>query len=281
MPELPEVEVLVRHLAPLLGGKSIRTVRVMDRRSIRRSSPSEFIRTLTGARFQSLHRRGKYLVFSVRTHRRNHPLIAHLGMTGRLYVNRRSSPRPKHATIVIGMGRDTLVFEDARRFGGMTLDPAPLARLGPEPLEPGFSAARLGRALSTSRQPIKVKLLDQAVVAGIGNIYASEALFLARIDPRTASRSLNRTRLRRLRAAIRRVLSAAIRFGSTLPLDFGSTVTSNDLFYYGQSAGDEAHYRERLRVYDREGQRCRRCGTPIRKIVQAGRSTFFCPCCQT
>jgi len=201
-------------------------------------------------------------------------------MTGRLYLTKRRNSDSQHATVVFGLGRDKLVFEDMRRFGRITLDSSIVNRLGPEPLESGFTVESLGQALSGSRQPIKVKLLDQSVVAGIGNIYASESLFLAHIDPRTPSQKLDKTRLQRLRTAIRRVLSQAIRFGSTVPLAFDSTASDGGLFYYGQSVEDSGHYKERLRVYGREGEACRRCGAGIRKIVLAGRSTFFCPRCQ-
>lgn len=270
----------MRHLAPRLVGKVIRDVRVIDRRSIRQSTPSKFIKTVCGARFQSLERRGKHLVFSIRTNRRDQPLLAHLGMTGRLYLTRRTTSLPKHATVRFGLGRESLVFEDARRFGGLTLDASALARLGPEPLESNFTIEVLSQALAGSQQPIKVKLLDQSVVAGIGNIYASEALFRARIHPRTPSGKLDRPSLQRVRTAIRRVLSQAIRFGSTVPLHFDSPSTSKGLFYYGQSSTDSGVRAERLRVYDREGEPCRRCGARIQRRVLANRSTFFCPRCQ-
>jgi formamidopyrimidine-DNA glycosylase len=281
MPELPEVEVLVRHLAPRLVGKVIRNTRVLDRRSVRQSTPSKFIQTVSGARVESLERRGKYLVFSIRTKRRDQTLLVHLGMTGRLYLTRQAAPTTRHATVLFGLGCETLVFEDPRRFGRLSLDASPLSRLGPEPLESSFTVQALGQALAGSRQSIKVRLLDQSVVAGIGNIYASEALFMARIDPRTVSQKLKPPAHQRLRRAMRKVLSQAIRFGSTVPLAFASTTSNSRLFYYGQSSENRAKHVERLRVYDREGERCPRCRTtPIRKLVLAGRSTFYCPNCQ-
>jgi formamidopyrimidine-DNA glycosylase len=281
MPELPEVEVLVRHLAPRLEGKTLRNLRVLDARSIRDSTPSHFGKTLTGARIQSLRRRGKHLVFALRRNREDLRLIAHLGMTGRLYVAPAKVSPGRHTTVLFTLGRDQLVFDDVRRFGGLTLDASVLERLGPEPLERAFTVDALTQVLRNSRQPVKVRLLDQATVAGIGNIYASEALFLARIHPRTPSRRLNRPRLQRLHIAIRQVLTQAIRFGSSVPLNFGTTPVRNSLFYYGKSEEDPGGYDERLRVYDREDEPCRSCATRIRRIVQAGRSSFLCPRCQT
>lgn len=280
MPELPEVEVLVRHLAPRLLNKTIRAIQILDRRSLRQTTPAAFTEALTQARFQSLQRRGKHLVFTLRKHRHSTPLIAHLGMTGRLFLAGKQSSLPRHATIVLGLARENLVFEDVRRFGGMTLDTSAIERLGPEPLEPEFTVNTLSQALARSRQPIKIKLLDQSVVAGIGNIYASEALFRARLDPCTPSQLLSLPELQRLRSAIRRVLSQSIRFGSTMPLDFGGSASRNGLFYYGQSPEHAGNREERFQVYDREGKPCRRCKTPICKKVQAARSTYYCPRCQ-
>jgi formamidopyrimidine-DNA glycosylase len=138
----------------------------------------------------------------------------------------------------------------------------------------------LQRELKRSRQSIKVKLLDQTLVAGVGNIYASEALFLARISPRLRARKLTRVQVARLVNAIRKVLAEAIRFGSTIQLNHGGADARDGLFYFGRAEGTPDYYEERLRVYDRAGQPCRRCRTPIRRIVQAARSTFFCPQCQ-
>lgn len=280
MPELPEVEVLARHLALRLAAKPLRNVRVLDRRALWDSTPRTFKAALRNRRFQQVQRRGKYLCFTLKRRRQTALLIAHLGMTGRVFLADASAPTSRHTRVVIGLGTEKLVFEDVRRFGGLSLDSSVLDRLGPEPLEPGFTVGWLGLALANSRQSIKAKLLDQSVAAGIGNIYASEALFLARIDPRTPSNQLDRSAIKRLRSTIRRVLAQAIRFGSSIPLSFSSNTSSNKLFYYGQPRGDLARYEERLRVYDREGEHCRRCGTDIQRMVLGGRSTFFCPVCQ-
>ncbi|MCU0787368.1 MAG: bifunctional DNA-formamidopyrimidine glycosylase/DNA-(apurinic or apyrimidinic site) lyase, partial [Verrucomicrobia bacterium] len=241
MPELPEVEVLVRHLADRVVGRTIRTVNVRDPRSLRHTTSAEFRSTLKNARLESVQRRGKYLVFNLRKRGQPFPLLGHLGMTGRMYLLPQPTRHPPHTTLVLGLGKELLVFNDPRRFGRMTLDSSALQRLGPEPLEPAFTPRTLREAFSHSRQPVKVKLLDQSVVAGIGNIYASEALFLARIHPGTPAGRLTDSSHRRLRNSIRRVLREAIRFGSTAPLAFGASDPGDGIFYYGttaQAAGD-------------------------------------------
>jgi formamidopyrimidine-DNA glycosylase len=172
-----------------------------------------------------------------------------------------------------------LIFQDTRYFGRLHLNPDELEGLGPEPLSREFSVAVFATALKRSKQPIKVRLLDQTLVAGIGNIYASEALFRAGIPPRKPARRLTHEQVAKLHAAIRTVLRRAIRFGSTIPLDWSGRVGADGIFYYGSSDLDQ-NYEERLDVYDREGEPCRRCRTPIRRIVQAARGTFFCMRCQ-
>ncbi len=281
MPELPEVEVLVRHLAPLVRGKTIRDVQVRRERVLRPTTLRELRRALPGARILGVQRRAKYFVFELRKpcQRETFCLVGHLGMTGRVFLAPKRQPLPKHAAVVLDLGRSNLIYEDTRYFGRFNLDKSPLAKLGPEPLAPDFTADYLARALRRSAQAIKVKLLDQALVAGIGNIYASEALHRAGISPRRAARRLTRVEVGRLRNAIREVLSEAIRFGSTVPLNFGERA-GDGLFYYGRAKGALNYYEERLRVYDRAEQACRRCGGDVRRIVQAARSTYFCPACQ-
>ena len=281
MPELPEVEVLVRHLAPRLRGRTIRDVEVRRARVLRPTTVRQLRQSLRGARFVDVHRRAKYLIFELRSRRQRKPLrlVGHLGMTGRMFVAARRLPLPKHAAVVLDLGRERLVFEDTRCFGRLTLDTTPLAKLGPEPLAETFTLDGFAAALKRSAQAIKVKLLDQSLVAGIGNIYASEALHVARLSPRRAARSLTRAEVARLRRAIRRVLAEAIRFGSTVPLNHGGN-DGDGLFYYGRDPDAPNFYEERLRVYDRAGDVCGRCGGTIRRLVQAARSTYFCPGCQ-
>ncbi len=281
MPELPEVEVLARHLRPLLAGKKIRAVQVHRARVLRPTSATQLQRALAGAKFTGLARRGKYLVFKLSRPKVRTPLllVGHLGMTGRMFLVPRGSALPKHAAVILNLGRERFVFEDTRYFGRLTLDPGALSRLGPEPLSKRFTAAAFGAALARSRQAIKVKLLDQSVVAGVGNIYASEALFRARIAPQLAARKLTPAQVVKLWQAIRRVLTDAIRCGSTIPLNHTGS-KSDGLFYFGRAAGAPDYYEERLRVYDRQGRPCPRCGTAIRRVVQTARSTFYCPRCQ-
>lgn len=282
MPELPEVEVLVQHLRPLLLKQTIRGVQVCRAKVLAPTSPRAFRHCLLGATFTRLERRGKYLVFELRPRGGGFPirLIGHLGMTGRMYLARRGNVLPKHAAVVLRLERANFVYEDPRYFGRFTLDPTPLAKLGPEPLEDRFSVEYLKAALARSAQAVKVKLLDQSLVAGVGNIYASEALFRAQIPPRLSARQLTARQVARLRREVRAVLREAIRLGSTLPLNHGDG-RSDGLFYFGQAAGAPDYYEERLRVYDRAGQPCPRCATAIKRIVQAARSTFYCPRCQT
>ncbi|MGA9778321.1 MAG: bifunctional DNA-formamidopyrimidine glycosylase/DNA-(apurinic or apyrimidinic site) lyase [Limisphaerales bacterium] len=281
MPELPEVEVLTRHLRPLLLGKTIRGVNVRRPKVLRPTRPGEFRRTLSGAKFTGLSRRGKYLLFQLNGKTAGGPvtLLGHLGMTGRMFLARKNERLPAHAAVVFNLGRESFVYEDTRYFGRLTLDGSATEKLGPEPLSRDFQPMTFARALRRSRQAIKVKLLDQMLVAGVGNIYASEALFRARLSPKQAANKLTSGQIGRLWGAIRKVLTEAIRRGSTVPLSVGG-VKSDGLFYFGRAPGTPDFYEERLRVYGREGQPCVNCRRPIRRMTQAARSTFYCPHCQ-
>jgi formamidopyrimidine-DNA glycosylase len=282
MPELPEVEILARHLGPLVKNRTIRDVEIRRPRSVRPTSPKQLADALRGAKFTGLTRRGKYLLFTLRSPHGKEPLllVGHLGMTGRIYLAPRNKPLPKHTAVVIGLGRHDLVFEDTRYFGRLTLDTGALARLGPEPLGAEFTTEYLASALKRSAQAVKIKLLDQSLVAGVGNIYASEALHRAGIFPGTSASRLRPAQVQSLRKAIRDVLTQAIAGGSTLPLDFAGTGNRDGLFYYGASGSASQSYGERFLVYDREGQPCAKCGSRIRRLVQGARSTFYCPSCQ-
>lgn len=281
MPELPEVEVLKRHLAPLLRNKTVRSVAVRKAKITRPTTERQLRAALTGARFLELERREKYLVFTLRRGRAESVSVTgHLGMTGRMFLQPKSAPLPKHAVVVLDLGRHAFVYEDPRQFGRFTLDDSALQALGPEPLEQGFSVETFAASLRRSTQAIKVKLLDQSLVAGIGNIYASEALFRAGVSPRRAARRVKAEEVARLHAAIRGVLTEAIECGSTIPLDFVGAGKRDGLFYYGAVEGESKFYQERLRVYDRAGQPCVKCAAPIKRLEQAARSTFYCPRCQ-
>ena len=280
MPELPEVEVLVRYLDPLLRRRVIREVRVHRAKSIQPTLTRTFSRRLIGAKIMGVSRRAKYLLFDLKSARgKSFILLGHLGMTGRMYVQPAREELPKHAAVSFKLGREVFVFEDTRYFGRMTLELGRLATLGTEPLVKGFDGQILFEGLRNYRQAIKPKLLDQSLLAGVGNIYASEALWWARISPRKMSRRLTRSQCCVLAQSIVKVLSEAIDSGSTVPLDFVGEEKGDGLFYYG-SQDEEEDYEERLMVYDWEGEPCERCETPIRKIVQAARSTYYCPKCQ-
>jgi formamidopyrimidine-DNA glycosylase len=282
MPELPEVEVLVRHLRPALENQTIQGVLVRRERVIAGTTLRKFSRALMGSTITGLSRRGKYLLFSLckANPTEQFTLLGHLGMTGRMYVSRPETPLPKHAAVILDLGPEKFVFEDTRYFGRLTLDTAPLEKLGPEPLEAEFTPEDFAKGLKRSSQAIKIKLLDQALIAGLGNIYASEALFRAGISPRIAARRLGRPQIVRLCQAIRQVLAEAIEFGSTVPLNYSGADAPDRLFYSGSNAPSSDFYEERLHVYDRAGRPCINFGRSIKRLVQAARSTFYCPACQ-
>jgi formamidopyrimidine-DNA glycosylase len=281
VPELPEIEVLARHLRPMLRGKFIHRVRVRRAKVLSRTTPRQLEQVLAGAKFTGLAPRGKYLLFQLRPRSGGTPftLLGHLGMTGRIYLARKDTPLPKHTAVILDLGRENFIYEDTRYFGRLTLDTKTVEKLGPEPFGTDFQPAKFAAALKKSRQAIKIKLLDQTVVAGIGNIYASEALYRARISPGLAANRLTFAQVKRLARAVRSVLKEAIACGSTVPLNFGASRTDG-LFYFGRAPGEQDFYEERLRVYDRAGKSCLNCGRPIKRIVQAARSTFYCPHCQ-
>ena len=286
MPELPEVVPVRRGLLPALEGA--RLVKVEVRRpDLRFPFPHRFAERLIGARVEALERRAKYLLARLDT---GETLVMHLGMTGRFEIEGADLARPghfregashedKHAHVVFHTDRGVrITFFDARRFGYMDLIPTPaLAKsrwfqgLGPEPLGPDFDAAHLARAFKGRAQNVKATLLDQKIVAGLGNIYVCEALYRAHIAPSTPAGRLSRQRLKTLEAAIKGVLNEAIAAG-------GSTLRD-----YAGADGELGYFQHAFRVYGREEQPCLTPGCPgvIRRSVHAGRSTFHCPACQT
>jgi formamidopyrimidine-DNA glycosylase len=245
---------------------------------------ADLTEALVGASVTRVGRRGKYLVFDYQPAGREEPgtWLAHLGMTGRMDVQPASQPLPRHVVVTVDLGEDRWVFEDARGFGRWILGREALAGMGPEPLSEAFTASSLAVGLRGSRQPIKVRLMDQSLVAGVGNIYASEALYRARISPRRAAGRLTGTQCEELCAALRAVLAEAVALGSSLPLAFanGSGGGTDGLFYYGRDPADGSPAGETFQVYGRAGSPCRQCGRLIRRWIQAGRSTFACSGCQ-
>ncbi|MGH7022704.1 MAG: bifunctional DNA-formamidopyrimidine glycosylase/DNA-(apurinic or apyrimidinic site) lyase [Caulobacteraceae bacterium] len=279
MPELPEVETVRMGLAPVLAGR--RLARVEARRpDLRFPLPADFVQRLTGARVLSLGRRGKYMLAELD---RGGALLIHLGMTGRFEIEGAVAPggfalaapgEAKHAHVMFETDEGVrIVFFDARRFGFMDLiedGDIRLADLGPEPLGPGFDSAYLERAFAGRRQNVKALLLDQRIVAGLGNIYVCEALHRARISPLRPAGGLTRRRLDRLVAAIQQVLREAIAKGGSTLRDFAA------------ANGALGYFQHSFAVYDREHEPCLASGCPgvIRRIVQSGRSSFYCPVCQ-
>jgi formamidopyrimidine-DNA glycosylase len=276
MPELPEVETVMRGLRRRLEGHVIRRAEAR-RPDLRWPLPADLAERLTGARVLSFRRRGKYILMRLDG---GDSLLLHLGMSGRMVL---SDAPPPNATVLhehLALETDEgwrLGFVDPRRFGMVDLVATVaedthrlLAGLGPEPLEAGFTAASLSASLTGRHTPIKAALLDQGVVAGLGNIYVSEALFRARISPRRAAHTVAGARAVRLVPAIRQTLEEAIAAG-------GSTLRD-----YVQTDGELGYFQNALRVYGREGVPCERCPGPpscagVRRIVQSGRSSFYCP----
>jgi formamidopyrimidine-DNA glycosylase len=272
MPELPEVETIRRGLEPLVVGRRIVRAAIRDPRLTRPFDPDEVARQIQGERITSLDRRGKYLVVRFESGR---VLLAHLRMTGNFRVAGGEPADGPHDRAVLRLDNGSdVIYRDIRRFGTWLLvEPHELKpylgeRVGEEPLEKAFRTAALAARLAGRRAPIKAALLDQRTVAGLGNIYADEALWRARIHPLRPAGELEPDELRRLHRALRDALRTGIaRQGATL---------SN----YATPDGESGRMQEEFKVYGREGEPCPRCGTPIEKIRTAGRGTHFCPGCQ-
>ena len=270
MPELPEVETTRRGLRRYALKQRIVALDVRDRR-LRWPVPRDLSRTVRGQRILDIGRRGKYLLL----HLKSGALLVHLGMSGNLRVVRSRTPRLPHDHFDIRLGSGhVLRFNDPRRFGSLLYtsgDPLRhrlLANLAPEPLGPDFNAGYLWQTTRGRRLAIKQLLMDSRLVVGVGNVYASEALFRARISPTRRSKSLSRAEVSRLVRGVRAVLSRAIRAGGTT------------LRNYLGADGEPGNFRQRLDVYERKGKPCRRCGTPVRAVTQGQRSTYYCPSCQ-
>jgi formamidopyrimidine-DNA glycosylase len=284
VPELPEVEILARHLSRHLVSRRIESVALPRLRRVGPPDATAWNLSLTGTRVVSVTRRGKYLLVTTRRGRdvdgcNEGGFIIHLGMAGRVALLAGDAPPLKHAVAVFQLDAGRLVFSDARGFGRLLLGVAHDLGLGVEPLDAPRLPRSVAEAWAGSRSPIKPLLLDQSVIAGIGNIYASEALFVARIAPRRPARSLTQDEARRLWTAIRRVLREAVRLGGKLVLDFNAPSAGDGLFYFGAAENADSPV-ERFRVYDRAGAACNRCGASIRRSVMAGRATYECARCQ-
>lgn len=269
MPELPEVETTRRGIAPHCEGRTIRDLRLRETR-LRWPVRPDLPALLRDRPLRRLDRRAKYLLF----HFDNGILLVHLGMSGSLRVMRASAPAQKHDHIDIVFGDDVaLRFNDPRRFGsfqwfGQGDDPLPLAALGPEPLDEAFTGAHLYRSSRGRRLAVKPFIMDAGIVVGVGNIYATEALFLAGIRPDRAAGRVARRRYEHLAAAIKQVLTNAIDQGGTTLRDF----VGGD--------GKPGYFAQQLYVYGRAGEPCKRCGAPLRNRVIGQRASAFCIACQ-
>jgi len=268
MPELPEVEVTRRGIEPHVQGRSLDAVLVREPRLRWRITAA--VRAVAGRTVRAVQRRGKYLLLDCG----DGHLIVHLGMSGSLRLVPVDAPAGKHDHVDLVFGRQALRLRDPRRFGAVLWTAAPVAEhplirhLGVEPLTPALDGERLRTLARGCRVQAKPFLMDARRVVGVGNIYASESLFLAGIHPRRRAGRLTAEQCRRLAAAIKRTLLAAIRAGGSSLRDFVG------------SDGAQGYFQRRAWVYDRAGQPCRRCGAPIRRIVQGQRATYFCPSCQ-
>ena len=281
MPELPEVETVRRGLLPVMEGQVIASADV-NRPDLRWPLPKGMAERLTGARVVSLNRRSKYILVELST---GETLLIHLGMSGRMLISgttlgtfHHDHPAPqKHDHVVLHMQNGArITFNDARRFGAMDLMPTATAHLhpllinlGPEPLGNHFDTFTLAGRLADRATPIKSALLDQTNVAGLGNIYVCETLFRARIAPTRLAGQISAAEIAILVPTIRQVLSEAIEAGGSSLKDFR------------QTDGELGYFQHRFQVYDRQGQPCPNCGSPIARLVQSGRSTYHCPTCQT
>jgi len=269
MPELPEVETTVAGLRDVLEGAQLTLVEPR-RADLRWPIPVDLRQRMTGARVTGLSRRAKYGLIATD---RGDTMIFHLGMSGRWRVDPGEIGTHDHLVLKTDAGR-RLALDDPRRFGSLDIVRSdslalydPFTRMGPEPLGPEFAAAYLAGILAGKAAPIKAALLDQRIVAGLGNIYVCEALNMARIAPSSKSGSISRARLSRLVEAIREVLTSAIAAG-------GSTLRD-----YARPDGELGYFSKQWRVYGREGLICP-CGGTVARQVDGGRSTFFCPKCQ-
>ncbi|MGA9719789.1 MAG: bifunctional DNA-formamidopyrimidine glycosylase/DNA-(apurinic or apyrimidinic site) lyase [Acidobacteriaceae bacterium] len=275
MPELPEVETVANGVHQRIAGDRIDEVWFSSKREPMKSAPAAMAKALTGRTVERVHRVGKHIVFDFAPEPKRDPVqwIVHLGMTGRLVVADPDVPRPlhTHGVLTLGSGRE-LRFVDARRFGRMGLylpenaQPGGFTGPGKEPLR--ISKAEFRQLFHRRRTSIKAALLNQNLLHGVGNIYADESLFRAKIRPRRMASRLTIQELDRLHGAVQKVLREAIRLG-------GSSVSD-----YVDAAGERGFFQLRHFVYMRTGEPCLVCGTPIRRIVVAGRGTHYCPVCQ-
>jgi len=270
VPELPEVETYARDLARVLPGRVFRGAVVTWPNQLPANEPAEFARRIAAQRVAGVSRRGKYLLLALP----RDTLVVHLKMSGRLILAAAAEPPDRHAHVVLALdGGDELRFRDPRKFGRVYLlerTEALLGPLGPEPLEPAFTAAALARRLAGRRARLKPLLLDQRFVAGLGNIYADESLWAAGLHPLRVAGTLSAGEAATLQRSIRHVLERAVAARGSSLSDGG----------YRDLTGNPGEMQGSLAVYGRSGAPCPRCGTAVRRLLVAGRGTHLCPRCQ-
>jgi formamidopyrimidine-DNA glycosylase len=275
MPELPEVELVAKSLDSLVKGRKIIVAELLRTRLAPENPPAQFAERLKDATINFIHRRGKHILFDLDN---SNTLITHLRMTGRFMLLPIERELPKYSHAVFYFEDEMrLVFQDQRHFGLMKIvetanlhEAKEIKKLAPEPFSDAFNPQYFRERLKTSKKNIKEFLLDQTKVLGLGNIYASEAMFLARVNPQIPANKLSARKANVLFEEIRKVLAESIAHGSTLNVN----PENIDGSYYGGG------YENRWRVYDREKEPCVNCASAIERIVQGGRSTYFCPRCQ-
>ncbi len=275
MPELPEVEVVRRGLEAHVLGHPIRAVEVLHPRPVRRhaAGPADFAARLTGRTFTSAHRRGKYLWLALDD---GDALLGHLGMSGQMLVQRPGAPDERHLRVRLSLDQLELRFVDQRMFGGLAVSdggadlPPEIAHIARDPLDAAFDDAAFVRRVRRSDSGIKRMLLNQTIVSGVGNIYADEGLWIARVHGDRRGSRLRRSDVERVLAGCRQVMLEAL----------GQGGTSFDALYVNVN-GQSGYFERSLKVYGRENEPCLRCGTPVRRITFMNRSSYFCPICQS
>ncbi|MBA7637241.1 Formamidopyrimidine-DNA glycosylase [subsurface metagenome] len=271
MPELPEVETIIRDLEKKVKGKKIKEVIIKERKLIKSPPPEKFKKGLQGRKLIAFERRGKFLIISLDSGKK---LVIHLKLTGMLIHCPESRPLLNHTRIIfLFPGKTHLRFNDLRKFGELYLVDSEerikgIKKLGPEPLGKKFSLSLFQEMLSQKKTKIKPLLMDQKFLAGIGNIYASESLYKAKIHPQRAASALTKEEVGKLYKSLREILKEAIKYR-------GSSVDS-----YRDVGGKKGDYEACLKVYGRKGKPCYNCGKPVKRIELGGRGTFFCPNCQ-
>ena len=262
MPELPEVETIRRQILPVVKNRTITGIDIADPRNIKKISPKKFKQILINDKILDVERRAKYLFFKLQS---GNWMVAHLGMAGRILIN-----PDKYVRVTFNLsGGKKLYFSDTRMFGKLWLyNKYPELDLGQEPLDPQFTVAKLKEMLSRKRGNVKVVLMDQSFIAGVGNIYAQEALFLAKINPKRRVETLSDSEIKELHKAIIKVLEIGIAHK-------GSSVDN-----FVDATGQPGQNQDFLNVYDRKGEPCKRCKGTIQKLSVGQRGTYFCPSCQ-